>query len=126
MSTAANKPALEEALAGVEQSIQALSAAFAQNDAAVLLAASVQLRDVALSFAQQAQRPALRQALAAADLQPRLAAVASFLNLHRDHLARLVAFNDRQLQVVLPASTDTNTYGQTAASGPARIYNALG
>lgn len=119
-------PAIEAALAGLEQRVQILAAAFAQTDATVLLDASTQLRDAALSFAALAQQPALREALTDSSLQPRLNAVASFLNLHRDHLARLSAFNDRQLQVLFPSAGNGGTYGQFPAAGPARIYNALG
>lgn len=118
-------PAIEAALAGLEQRVQILAAAFAQTDTTVLLHASTQLRDAALSFAALAQQPALREALATLPLQPRLKAVASFLNLHRDHLARLSAFNDRQLQVFFPSVGDGGTYGQPLAAG-ARIYNPLG
>ena len=118
-------PALVSSLEHVEQQIQAFAEALSGAEPAQLTQTSAQLRDAVLHLAEQAKHLEVREALAASTLQPRLAAVSSFLNLHRDNLARLAAFNERQLEVVLPQLPPEDTYGQNTAN-PARIYRAAG
>lgn len=121
---AALNPTLDAALGRIEQHIQALAAAFAGADPALLAPLGSQLRDAVLQLSELARHPEHRHALASSACQPRLAAISSFLSLHRDHLARLSAFNDRQLEAVLPEALSTSTYGQSPSKQAARLYQA--
>lgn len=116
---------LDLALDAIEQQIQSLTEALSAVDLAPLQQDGVRLRDAVQHLAELAKHPETREALSAPSVQPRLTAIASVLNLHRDNLARLTAFNERQLEVVLPQLVVEGAYGRGTAN-PARIYRAAG
>lgn len=119
---------LDVALSAIEQQIQSLAKILSEPTESVKLEqTSAQLRNAVQHLAELAKEHAgVLELLSVVPLQPRLAAIASFLDLHRDNLGRLTAINDRQLEVLLPKSkTVPSTYGQSG-SGSARIYRAAG
>ena len=121
--------ALEDALAGVERHMDALSAHLLAGDAPALEHSSAALRQALAVLAPHLAGPRGAAALAPAAAQ-RLQRLGPRLATQRQALARLAAAADRQTASLLPQSagagaTDSRTLGgRSAAGGMARLYRS--
>lgn len=121
---------LEETIANVEQLLEQVSAALIAADPIALEQRTIALRNASIELALTIEQRGAAESPESLDLKKRLGSIGELLNLQRGGIARLAATNERQAAGLLPASTNSATYGdslgtQTSKSGVPRIYRSV-
>lgn len=120
---------LEETIANVEQLLEQVSVALLAADPIALEKLTVSLRNASIELASMVEQKGATGSPESLMLRKRLDSIGELLNLQRGGIARLAATNERQAAGLLPASTNSATYGdslgaQASKSGVPRIYRS--